>query len=612
MKRKNFKRSLVSYIVIWSIFLSSLLLYSPINNIALSASGVPEIKIFTPNEGTVLDVSTVEFTGRVSEALSTPDKLLVKVFEQQGDSQQPVDITEAGKLSITIQEQYADFTFSKDFSEGVHHLTFVVTDENGVSSKMDSSFTVSQVGTIQQNTATNTEASTTVTEPVNQAQASAAVEEIVTTPTSQATTDETGKRPYMAKMFLIPKGSEDKYQPGEAEPSSYLPAEDMTRIPLDYEILIDVRSMEPLTETQPLITFFGEFKGKEKLVKSSVVTDNLKSYIYTFTPDQDFLPKTTYYVYLNPKFSTETGIGITPRYLKFTTVSDYKDSGFQVDRVKDESFENDYIHGPFSVVSNSCAFCHSTHNGTNEFLVNKDKGSNENDMCMACHDGTGSPKIEDNSKHSKHYTDPKVSCSSCHDPHNPGTKENPSSIHRMAGGQGSVYSYKKASTASGDATDYTLCFSCHTAGKNTNIEKYYTDATYKSQSGHNIQATADSGSTLNGQLPCAECHETHGAENLKILRTDLGNAKISTDEKKFKSVGDVWNATNERNFCLKCHTQSTNLYGKTAKFKEKDELDQTIIGHRIVEDKDQSCASCHGGQSKSFIDAAHSPVKLTK
>jgi predicted CXXCH cytochrome family protein len=123
-----------------------------------------------------------------------------------------------------------------------------------------------------------------------------------------------------------------------------------------------------------------------------------------------------------------------------------------------------------------------------------------------------------------------------------------------------------------------------------------------SQSGHNIKATDDSGSPLNGQLPCAECHETHGSNNIKMLKEELGNVK-QTDADKYKTEGTTWTESNERQFCLKCHTNSTQIYGKTST------LNVTIPGHQPGDT--QGCSTCHGGSTKSFIEAAHSPTKLT-
>ncbi|MGG3563729.1 cytochrome c3 family protein [Neobacillus rhizosphaerae] len=598
MKRMNYKRKLISYIVTWSVFISSLLLYSP-DNIAHSASGVPEIKITTPADGAVLDVSTVEFIGRVTDDLTTPDKLQIKVFEQLSDTQQPIDITDDGKLSITQQDTYADFSFSKEFSQGNHTLTFVVTDDNGVSNKSDLSFTVMMVGTEQiapsVNATDNSIQSTTVG-----------------TDSSQPAADVIGKRPYMAKMFLVPKESVDDYQPGEAVPSSFLPAEDMTRVPIDYKIFIDVRSTEPLATTQPLITFFGDITGTEKLVKTTKVTDGTNAYIYTFTPDKQLVAGTTYYVYLNPNFENSTGDQIIPRFLKFTTRANYENYQFAADKGNDVR-EHDYIHGPFSIVTNTCSFCHSTHNGNNEFLESGKNGTDGDDLCMACHDGTnGSPSLDTNYATNKHHKDSGASCSTCHDPHNPGTKENPNSLYKGTyDGIPQLLTYKKASDSTGVSGDFSLCLSCHNGGKATNIEQYYKNDTLVSQSGHNMVATVDSGSSLNGQLPCAECHETHGSKNIKMIRENLGNVQSANS---FSKTSGDWDSTAERQFCLSCHNDKTVLYGITGKaiFDETGTAinttnEQTKTGHN--KQNSQACSECHSN-NKSFIEAAHAPKKI--
>ncbi|MFJ7728285.1 cytochrome c3 family protein [Neobacillus sp. NPDC097160] len=618
MKRMNYKRKLISYVVIWSVFIGSLLSYSP-DNIALSASGVPEIKILTPDLGAVFNVSTVEFTGRISDDLTTPDKLPVKVFDTLGDSQQPIDITGEGKLSITLEDKYADFSYSRDFSEGAHTLTFVVTDEDGVSNKVDQAFTVTLTGKEEVNGTSPATVNEAVTNPEK-----SSVEELGTSqPSAEATVaslpvdDVTGKRPYMFKMFLIPKDAEDKYVPGNTVPSTYLPAEDMTRVPLGYQILIEVRSTQLLTKTQPLITFFGDITGTEKLVKTTKISDEINAYVYSFTPDKQFNPGTTYSVYLNPKFSNDLGNEIIPRFLKFTTVSgNYENYEFPAGKGNDVR-DKDYIHGPFSNVTNACSFCHSTHNGKTPTLEGGKYGAKANNLCMACHDGTnGSPKLESNMDNNKHYKDSSVSCTSCHNPHTPGTKENPNSFHSIESpdSNGSHYkAYNKASTAKGNADDFSLCLSCHNGirdetGKETsNIKKYYTDETLLVQSVHNLQATEDSGSKLNGQLPCAECHETHGSDNLFNLRRELGNKPALPTENQYKTIGTTWNEKNERNFCLNCHNVGAEIYGKKAV------IDNTISGHQ---DDSKACSECHSDQTKTYksfreksMSAAHAPFR---
>ncbi|MEH7495063.1 cytochrome c3 family protein [Neobacillus niacini] len=589
----NFKRKLISCIVMWSVILGSFLSYSPETRV-FSATGVPEITMISPVGESVFTSSNVEFTGKISDDISPPDKLLIKVFEHTANSDQPIEITDGGQWTLTPNDQFANFSYSKDFSAGVHNITFIVTDGDGLSSTSAQTFTV-QLSEAEQTTektvSTNTsKASLTQTSlTIKESQSMEAAPEI-----NSLTAGGIAQRPYMANMFLIPRGAEGEYNPDKV-PNSYLPAEDMTRVPLDSQILLEIRSVVPFNPTQPLITFFGDSTGKEKLVKTFALSGGITSYIYIFTPEKENLdPSKAYFVYLNPN-------ELIPRFLKFTTVSNnYEKYQFEADKGNVDR-ERDYIHGPYSVVTNTCSFCHSTHNATNQILEGGKYGtvSGTNNLCMACHDGTnGSPELDSNYATNKHSQVPDVSCTSCHDPHNPGTKENPNSLHST---------YKKASTTTGQVNDYSLCFTCHNDDKNINIQQYYVNDPYVGESGHNITSTIDSGSQLNGQIPCSECHETHGSKNIKMLRTNLGNVKLDDSKQLYESQNNNWDAAEERNFCLKCHNNSTSLYGRTSAFSATKATGEKIPGHQTEDE--QSCASCHGGASQSSIEAAHAPKK---
>ena len=151
----------------------------------------------------------------------------------------------------------------------------------------------------------------------------------------------------------------------------------------------------------------------------------------------------------------------------------------------------------------------------------------------------------------------------------------------------------------------------------TDINQYYSDPFYINQSGHKIKATADSGSNLDGQIPCAECHDTHGSNNIKMLRADLGNIKITDDKDKFISSGIVWNAENEREFCSKCHNGSTKIYGVTGKaIFNKDSgiaINPDIPDHNMgTKNEEKACSACHSnGGENPFREAAHAPKIIT-
>jgi hypothetical protein len=612
----NFKRKLISYIVIWSVVFGSLLSYSPENRV-LSATGVPEITLISPVGGSVFEVSKVEFTGKILDDLTTPDKLLVKVFEQSNVSEQPIDITNEGQLIITPKEQYLEFSYIKDFSEGEHKISFIGTDGDGFSSSLETSFTVELSGNMIESPV-SIDNSSNATAQASSIEGIDSKTTVKTAVVSATATTENGIRPYMAKMYLIPPGSEGDYRPDNV-PESYLPAEDMTRVPLDYKILIDIRSAEAFNPSQPLVSFFGDSKGTEKLVNSIELSGGITSYVYTFTPENPKLDTAkTYSVYLNPNI-------LTPRFLKFTTVSNnYESYQFPADK-GNEARDNDYIHGPFSLVSNACSFCHSTHNGNTLTLESRNTGSESDNLCMACHDGTyGSPKLEDTYNSNKHNQNSSASCTSCHNPHTPGTKENPNSFHASKAEDADInpfLTYKKVSTANGDVTDSTLCFSCHNGITKdekgniiSNIEQYYKNEMYIGQSGHNITASNDSGSMLNGQIPCAECHETHGSSNIKMLRSNLGNAKLEDPKLLYKSTSADWVAE-ERSFCLSCHKNSTEIYGNKSTFNlVSDTTGDPIQGHQEEDNvKNTPCSSCHGGSDpeKAAVEAAHAPKKGT-
>ncbi|GHH97481.1 cytochrome c3 family protein [Neobacillus kokaensis] len=656
MKRMNYKQKLILYFIICSLLISSFLLYSPETHV-FSATGEPEITVMTPAAEAVLDVSTVEFTGKVSDDQTPSNELVIKVFEQSEDSEQPIDITDDGKLTITPKAEYADFTYLNEFSNGIHKLTFFVSDQQGFSSKVEQTFTVMLPEKVQgsesenaasdgttnsvettdatvetANNQTNLETNLRQPAAIESSTAESSTNNLITNQLdanestgNQPAVEEIGNRPYMTKMLLIPKGTENEYEPDGKVPDGSLPAEDMTRVPLDYQILIEVRSVGKIPVTQPLITVFGEdSNGKEKLIKEDIkLNDNITAYVYTYTFDNNLSPGKTYSVYLDPNFENDSKFKIIPRFLKFTTVSaNHQDvkgfslkDGETIADIPDSQRSIDFnIHGNYSNVTNACAYCHSTHNGKNATLEGGTITAKADNLCLACHDGTlasaGIPAAEkyysSDFKHAQGQTKETAACTSCHNPHIPGTPDNPNSL--KSDSRLKPFSYKKASSATGDAEDFSLCFSCHDGSKGKDIKQYYKNDNFLSQSGHNLTKTADSGTKLIGQLPCAECHETHGSNNIQMLRSNLGNIEPAKNKSKFLKDGGDWDASAQREFCLACHNpdNKTVLYGKITTFMEIDSAGNPISGH--LKENYQMCSQCHGGGS--FIEAAHAPKKI--
>ncbi|MDF2636969.1 MAG: cytochrome family protein [Pelosinus sp.] len=274
------------------------------------------------------------------------------------------------------------------------------------------------------------------------------------------------------------------------------------------------------------------------------------------------------------------------------------------------------------------------------------------------------------------------SCASCHNPHLDWSSENPNLLqdhtiythastikvdgqpvgtisnkeklceacHESDGAQTKtgveylVFQYKKTFSATGVRENYELCLRCHNAvveeknDKVTDIDIYYeylpndiaeNDLTadeinlrkISASSGHVIKAL--DGTPLAGHLPCAECHDTHGSNNIKQLKEQLGHEQLGTENKQsFQAKTGGWDALKERSFCLTCHNGETGLYGITVKAlpplpQDSDGKDQT--GHNNT--SQESCASCHTDSynkddrsfdAEAFRESAHAPKKIPK
>jgi nitrate/TMAO reductase-like tetraheme cytochrome c subunit len=291
----------------------------------------------------------------------------------------------------------------------------------------------------------------------------------------------------------------------------------------------------------------------------------------------------------------------------------------------------------------------------------------EQSYCMACHDGTTAAPMPDKfesgivSKHDPLHQTNAGSCTECHNPHlkwsaenpnllldyylyqhNPGDKKDGIEVGEIDSrtqlceachddqtqtlkDSVSTTAYKvlhnrKASNSTGQITtatqvidnvsteikhveDYDLCFSCHNAKKSTedgyvDIFKYYQDTNSK----HSFQSMDNN--SLNGNLPCAECHETHGSTNIKLLKTKLGH---ENQKSAYSAISGEWDFGKENDFCLKCHNGSTAIYGVTGKALSQN-------NHTNTEGK--ACSECHSDSynpndptsfPKAFMEAAHGP-----
>lgn len=619
MKRTTWINKIMLSSLLILTLIGTLLFYLP-NTIAFSAPGdIPTITISSPSPNAGLKNLSVMVSGTYSdENVTTKEDLLFTAFDQTDESSQKTEISNSIKdvedwnISAFDSNGKGTWAFTKTLSEGKHNLSIEIKEK--------------------------------------------------TTPTNanQASIDFTvGGRPYISSTIIV-LANNDEHN-----------AEDFTSVPKDARVkitLVDDKPMDQLVSKiqandnpyNPIKVMLGQDQISGKATIESTTQSGKYIYNVLFTPSNPLTLNKSYLVYVDPGLVDDSNNPIFSKFFKFTTKGDMD--------------EADNPHGHYSLNTNMCANCHSTHIGTSDFLdggsyqatsnqLNKDPGKS---YCMACHDGTLNAPIADKINSTHQHNNPEGtnslkkpdSCTSCHNPHKDWAEENPNMLkdhyvythnathpdkglvsakvdsldttcntcHEnneiVSNATYEVLSYKKSTTAVGTidqtlktVSDYSLCLRCHNTAKNTadskiaDIEKYYTQTT----SGHNLtiptdQNAQDDGSSLNGSIPCAECHNTHGSDNIMNLREQLGNVQLA-DTNKFKTVGTAWNASNERNFCLSCHNNSTEIYGKTGIFNMTSNDGNLITGHQIG--NLQACSSCHGGASKSFIEAAHAPKTAT-
>ena len=414
------------------------------------------------------------------------------------------------------------------------------------------------------------------------------------------------------------------------------PAEDMTRVAMDVVTrvyIIDNSPLDPANLNSALVLFeengavwssvaetvynniYGSTVGSvagtvNHAVYTTVYGDPY--YEFSFKPDAPLKPGVKYSASVNPLMSDAAGNYINPRTWSFTTWG---------------AGTGENPHGNYLSNVNVCANCHTPHRaGASRLVEPRDTQYTDIDeYCNACHDGTAAPVPY--SWQSMYRHDFKVSiegvagissCTACHTPHVAWTKENPnllqdyyifdhndptnpffpdSSEQEMCElcHPGTIvedprvqyirYTYEKWHTSTGASSDYSLCLGCHDGGNALNIASYY-----GGPSRHSLKA-AD-GSYLDGGLPCSDCHNTHGSQNLKLLKEQLGHNSTQL----FRTENLIWDAATERRFCTGCHNNTTELYGITAGFV------YAIPGHE--ETSKEPCSSCHGGSPAA---AAHAP-----
>lgn len=394
----------------------------------------------------------------------------------------------------------------------------------------------------------------------------------------------------------------------------------MTTVPVDiapYIWILEQSPIDPaLLETAVSMTEYNSDTSQNNVpgaVSTFVYTDVYGENYYglRFVPESPLSQSTRYVVEVNSFVYDAAGNFIIPRSWTFTTVGDVY---------------SDNPHGNYIDNVNTCANCHAPHNAASPKLVQPlNSESSLDNYCNACHDGTVAPPVNNWSRPNIHNAQASMdgvsgtsSCASCHNPHLSWEPENPNLLqdyYRFEHNDptnpylpdssedklceschtGAIkddpqvsyvtYQYKNRNTATGVPDDYNLCLRCHDGGQAVNIAVYYSGP-----SGH-LLTPLDAG-PMTGYMPCADCHETHGSDNPKLLRNKLGHNYGLTF-----SAGGSWDSAAERRFCLSCHNGLTELYGITVG------LNKEVLGHEDT--NTTTCGQCHGGSSSA---AAHAPV----
>ena len=501
----------------------------------------PVVSIMTPENNSIVNTNTVLISGKVSDDVTQPELIKVEIL----------DSTNTVIDTLTPLTGTGDWSYeATNLTNGDYTYFIKATDEAGKTDTKSVTFSVN-----------------------------------------------------LSRPFVLP---------------NVFPEMDKTHVSLDTSIRItlsDDQLIKIMNVTDPIFVYGSD--GTTVLGNSSF---DSTTQMVTFTPATALASNKKYFVSVNPAITDGAGNKIYPRQWSFTTAS--------VPEMEDP-------HGNYTHNVNTCVDCHGTHVSKGSKLENgKYAKPNTDNYCMACHDGTAAPMPENMDKAHQHNfnVDPELAtksgtCTSCHNPHltwsdsNPNmlkdhwTYDHPNSTNEThdtmdilcekchdrvttlkkdaAGVQYNVFPYRKSTTASGLKGDFALCLRCHDGTKaTTNISQFYEADV---PSGHKI--TAVDGSPLSGQIPCAECHDTHGSNNIKILKEKLGHE----NPMNFSEAAGEWDAAKERNFCTKCHNGNTAVYGVTARFTE------TTAGHEIS--SLDACSKCHGGTSQSFLEAAHAPKK---
>ncbi|MDF2946589.1 MAG: cytochrome family protein [Bacillales bacterium] len=305
-------------------------------------------------------------------------------------------------------------------------------------------------------------------------------------------------------------------------------------------------------------------------------------------------------------------------------------------------------HGSFADETGMCNNCHSGHEGKSTNLLTQDKIL---DLCIQCHDGTGSiynvkgdfgnpaektshhpvlsETINETDEQGNKFT---MSCVSCHEPHNRGmdldTGLSLTSEAKLLWSfnkgvkdiASDIYTVKPEASGSGNK----FCWSCHgREGSPTYSYGYLDDGTFnktvdyigdhetnfpKNNKGHNsskmdhyksshyIEGSEHKDSSPTN-IKCSICHEKHASDIKPLLR---GNISF---ENTTSSTATITN--NGKEFCYQCHENAIDYtysdwgsYGTAFNDYDGKEVNERS-GHSQFDC--QVCHNTHGSENPNYL-----------
>jgi predicted CXXCH cytochrome family protein len=214
-------------------------------------------------------------------------------------------------------------------------------------------------------------------------------------------------------------------------------------------------------------------------------------------------------------------------------------------KVREEEFNNKYIHGP---VKKNCYICHDPHGSPSIYHLRTRKDEDGNyipaekplqELCLGCHRKLD-PEIADQIEKGKVTHDPVVKdkCTVCHTPHST--------------------NYRKQLRAPLDK----ICYSCH-----KKMEELITGSLYK----HGPVRINE----------CAQCHLPHGSENRKLLRSQLSEEFTNTFKMENFSL------------CFNCHNPEMVLRKNSRITGFRNGRENLHYVHVNRKKKSRNCQTCH-------------------